>query len=120
MRSYPLEFRLRVLAACDDGASTQEVAEQFGVSKAWVRRLKQCRREHGTVEARPRGGDFRSKLTGTNLERVRQMVEKQPDLTLEQLREQIQRQLKIKLSVMSVCRALQKLGLSFKKVSPCQ
>jgi transposase len=67
------------------------------------------------VQLRPSGGDHRSKLAGKNLERVRRMVEQQPDLTLEQLRDEIQKRLKIKLSVMAVCRALQRLGLSFKK-----
>ena len=49
MQAYSREFRRDVLAACDAGQSTHEVAFSFGVSKAWVRRIKQQRRETGRV-----------------------------------------------------------------------
>ncbi len=53
MEAYSLDLRKRVLAACDAGQSTKKVAEQFDVSPAWVRRLKQRRREDGSIEPRP-------------------------------------------------------------------
>ena len=34
-----------VLAECDTGKGTREVALQFNVSESWVRRVKQERRE---------------------------------------------------------------------------
>lgn len=49
MQPYSKEFRRDVLAACDAGGGTQEVALQFGVSKSWVRRIKQQRRETGQI-----------------------------------------------------------------------
>ncbi|MBI1348365.1 hypothetical protein GC163_18985 [bacterium] len=47
MRAYSKEFRREVLAACDAGGKTRAVAAQFQVSEAWVRRIKQERREQG-------------------------------------------------------------------------
>ena len=47
-----MDLRERDLAACDDGMGTAEAAETFSVSPAWVRRLKQRRRETGSVEPR--------------------------------------------------------------------
>jgi transposase len=47
MQAYSKEFRREVLAACDAGGRTRAVAQRFGVSEAWVRRIKQERREQG-------------------------------------------------------------------------
>jgi transposase len=44
---YSKEFRREVLAARDAGGGTREVATRFDVSKSWVRRIKQERRELG-------------------------------------------------------------------------
>src|SRR5438046_8294620 len=52
MESYSKEFRARVLAACDASEGTQAVAMRFGVSEAWVRRIKQQRRETGQIAAK--------------------------------------------------------------------
>ncbi len=45
MKPYSKEFRGEVLAACDRGRGTREVATYFNVSESWVRRVKQERRE---------------------------------------------------------------------------
>ena len=47
MEPYSKEFRRDVLAACDAGGGTREVALRFNVSESWVRRIKQERRETG-------------------------------------------------------------------------
>ncbi len=40
MKPYSKEFRGEVLAACDRGRTTREVATYFDVSESWVRRVK--------------------------------------------------------------------------------
>ena len=52
MKSYPADFRQKVLAARDAGELTHDVALRFKVSKAWVRRIMQQRRETGQVAAK--------------------------------------------------------------------
>src|SRR2546423_955973 len=47
MEAYSMDLRRRVIGACDAGKGTKEVAATFGVSPAWVRRLKQHRRVRG-------------------------------------------------------------------------
>ncbi|MBM4023377.1 MAG: helix-turn-helix domain-containing protein, partial [Planctomycetes bacterium] len=42
-KPYATECRGAVLAACDRGRSTREVATRFNVSESWVRRVKQER-----------------------------------------------------------------------------
>ncbi len=115
MKAYSLDLRRRVLAACDRGEGTRFVAERFGVSPAWVRRIKQRRREHGELVPRPSGGDRRGKFDEAALEQLRQQVDVHPDTTLEQLRLWVGTELGINCSVMAVCRALKRVGLTFKK-----
>ena len=52
MTPYPMALRERVLAACDDGMAAAAAAETFSVRPAWVRRVRQRRREAGEVAPR--------------------------------------------------------------------
>lgn len=47
MDAIPLAKRKAVLMDCDGGMGTLAVSIKHGVSPAWVRRLKQRRRETG-------------------------------------------------------------------------
>lgn len=111
MEAYSLDLRKRVLGACDAGKGTKEVARLFEVSPAWVRRLKQRRRELNTIAPLPRKNGPDPKLTPQHRARLREAVERQPDLTLAELKHN----LKLSASVPTICRALRALGLSFKK-----
>ena len=51
MQAYSLALRKRVLADCDAGLKTKAVAQRYGVSRTWVRALKQRRRETGEIAA---------------------------------------------------------------------
>jgi transposase len=113
MEAYSLDLRKRVLAACDAGHGTKAVSALFDVSPAWVRRLKQRRRESGTIEAKPGRYGQPSKLTEEDLRRLGELVEQHSDATLQELREQLH----VELDLSNLCRALQRLGLSFKKKS---
>lgn len=108
MRSYSLDLRQRVLADCDAGMETLEVAQQYDVSPAWVRRLKQRRRETGEIAARPRGGARRTIIDGPKLSKA---VEQKPDATLAELRDH----LALKCSISALCMALQRLKITLKK-----
>ncbi len=44
---YSQDLRIRVLAAVDRGMKTKKIADVFGVSASWVRRVKQRRRVDG-------------------------------------------------------------------------
>ena len=54
MRPYSMGLRRRVVAACDRKDERQvKIAERFGVSTAWIRRLLQRRRETGSIAPFP-------------------------------------------------------------------
>jgi transposase len=111
MKTYSMDLRQRVLAACDDGVGTAEAAEAFSVSPAWVRRLKQRRRETGeTGPRRPaRTGPPRA-LAGQD-ERILELVRANPGLAAGEYRDR----LGLDVAVITVWRALRRLGLTFKK-----
>ena len=52
MAAYSLDLRIRVLRDADAGLPSDELAEKYWVSRAWVDRLKQRRRETGEIAPR--------------------------------------------------------------------
>ena len=50
--AYSLDLRKRVLRAWDSGMDAERVAAKYEVSRAWVHRLVQRRRETGSIERR--------------------------------------------------------------------
>lgn len=113
MEAYSLDLRKRVLAACDAGHGTKEVARLFKVSPAWVRRLKQRRRELGTIDVLPGRYGQPFKLNEQHLSQLAELVCQHPDATLRELREHLQ----VDIALSSLCCALQRMKLSFKKKS---
>ena len=111
MEAYSLDMRKRVLARCDAGHKTKQVAQLFGVSPAWVRRLKQRRRELGTVGPLPGRFGQPPKLSDGHLGRLEHLVRQRPDATLAELRDQ----LGVQVGQTTIFRALRRLGLTFKK-----
>ena len=107
MKAYSMDLRQRVIDDCDAGLGTKPVAEKYRVSPAWVRRLKQHRRERGDIAPRPRG--HRRRLF--DRERLRQLVAERPDATLAELRDA----LGVQVGLSAICMALKQLKLSYKK-----
>ena len=109
MKPYSKEFRGQVLAACDRGRGTREVATYFNVSESWVRRVKQERRELNKVA--PCLTRRRTPLWAPLADRMREAIRQKPDLTLRELKAE----LGTDLSVQTLCTALQRLRLTVKK-----
>ena len=105
---YSQDLRDRVLRAYDRGMRTKQIAETFGVSPAWARRVKQRRRETGETTARPMGGPG---VTIVDRGQLAALVGQHPDATLAELREY----LGVPCALSTLCMALKKMGLSFKK-----
>jgi transposase len=107
-----MDLRDRVIAACDEGVLTRgEIAEQFGVSTAWIRRLLQRRREHGNyAPLRSRPGR-KPVFSGPRIQRLEQLLAEQPDATLAELRSRS----RVACSVVTVFKTLRRLGYRRKK-----
>jgi transposase len=112
MHTYSYDLRERVVRACDEGRGTrQQIADLFGVSTAWIRRLLQRRRQTGSFAAKPHAGGPPPKMTPQRRERLVVLVCEQPDATLAELRDR----LRAPVHLSTVCRALARLGLPVKK-----
>ena len=112
MEAYSQDLRKRVVHACDAGTETQQqVANRFGVSTAWIRKLLKRRRETGSIDPLPRGRGPEPKISGRRLEKLQVLVEQDPDATLDELR----RRMRLKCAKSTVYLALVRLGLSYKK-----
>src|SRR5450631_2593190 len=104
MRPFSDDLRLRIHEARQAGESTAEVAERFGVSTAFVRRLEQRFRLTGCLAPRPHGGGRAPKLAGRE-DDLRRAARKRPDATPAEHRER----LKLPASRVTVWRAMRRL-----------
>lgn len=112
MKPYSMDLRDRVVLACDSGVWTHaEVAEQFGVSPAWVFRLLQRRRHEGRHGPRDHGGGHPPAFSPRAIRRLEAAVERQPDATLEELRVRCG----VSCSLVTIHNALNRLGYRRKK-----
>jgi transposase len=111
MKPYSMDLRERVLVACDDGMGTAEVAETFAVSQSWVRRLKQRRRETGTIAPRLPRRHGPVPVLAAQAQRLRTAVHDHPGETAADYRDR----LGLDVSPLTVWRMLRRLGLTFKK-----
>ena len=111
MAPYSMDLRTRVLADSDAGLASKEVAAKLRVSRSWVDRLLQRRRETGgEVGPRPQTV-FKKQAFAGQENRLRALVDAQPDRTLAELRDALQSA----ASLSSVWRALDRLQLTVKK-----
>jgi len=103
--------RRRIIELYDEGYSTGEIAEVFGVCQSGVRRVRQRLRDRGTLDDPPRTCGRRPVMTAEVETRVRGHVEAHPDATREELRDA----LGLTVSLQSISKWLKRLGLPLKK-----
>ena len=111
MEAYPTKVRELVLGAYDEGTETKQIAEQFKVSRSWARRVKQRLREQGLRGAIQQKHGPNPKLTPEHRQQLAALVQKMPDATLAELKEQ----LAMPVSASTIARALTDMKLTLKK-----
>jgi|tagenome__1003787_1003787.scaffolds.fasta_scaffold20400403_1 transposase len=112
MEALPSKLRELVLDAYDAGLKTAEVVKRYKVSPAWARRVKQQFRERGqrTATVQAKHGPA-PKLDAQDRQRLAMRVERTPDATLAELKDE----LKLSVSISTIDRALRALRLTLKK-----
>ena len=114
MRPYSLDLRERILADYDAGMKTQAVAEKYCISTKCVRDLRRLREETGQLKPRDGKGGRKSVLGG-HLQELTDLVQANPDATLEEL----QRRLPVGAGISTIWRTLRGLGFTLKKSPAC-
>ncbi|HEX7634916.1 MAG TPA: IS630 family transposase [Noviherbaspirillum sp.] len=113
---YSVDLRQKILLALAEGGKSQrEIAVLFHVSQTFVESLLRQVRATGRIEPKPAAGGPPPRLDEQARQRLREWLAEQPDLTLEELVERLQRECGIHVCVSLVCRVLQDLGLPRKK-----
>lgn len=109
VRTLPKPSRQDILDLYQQGLTTREVANRLQISEPWARRVKQQHREEGI--SRNAVTRRRSASWEPLRPRIEQAIADQPDLTLAELKQR----LGTHLHPGTLCRALKKIKLTFKK-----
>jgi transposase len=116
MKTYPIELRQKIIDAVDQQLGTyEEIAEMFGVTEQYIYKLLRQRRETGSLAPLPRGGGAQAKLSEEHLLTLAELVARQPDATLEELRRQLRRETKVEASISTIWRGLERIEFTQKK-----
>src|ERR1700693_4685873 len=86
MAPYSMDLRKRVVRAWDSGMDADSVAAKYEVSRAWVHRLLQRRRETGSIAPRKQT-KFRRRVLADQEARLAALIAARPDATLAELRD---------------------------------
>src|SRR5438093_62489 len=108
--AYSIDLRARVVRAWDASGDADEVAARFAVSRAWVHRLVQLRRETGSIAPRPQT-KFRSRVLAGQEDRLAALISARPDATLAELRDA----LPTTAALSTLWLEIDRLGLTVKK-----
>src|SRR5688572_16876672 len=88
---YPIEYRRAAAAAYDECLSSDEAAATMGCCGSWLRRLIQRRDAHpdptsdDALAPLPAKRPVNDKLGEADLEQLRTLIAKKPDMTLAEL-----------------------------------
>ena len=116
MNPYSNDLRCKIVAAYESTEYSQRtVAALFGVSPATVRNLVRRKRETGSCDALPHSGGKAPSLDETARTFVQAVVKQDNDLTLAELVQRVGRKQRKTVSLSTMCRVLQALGLPRKK-----
>ena len=110
MAPYSMDLRTRVLRDWDAGMRAEDVAAKYSVSRAWVHRLQQRRRETGSIAPRKQTR-WRTPILTPDLPRLETLISEQPDRTLAEL----QQALGTSASLATLWRAIDRLAITVKK-----
>jgi len=105
MQPLSKDLRERIVQAVNHNEDPRRaLARRFQVNVSFIRQT-------GSLEPGPHGGGKQSTLDRDGLEKLRGLVEEQPDATLEELRQRMD----VGGSITIVWRGLQKLGITCEK-----
>lgn len=111
-KAISLDLRERILKAYDKGGVTrQEVAERFDVSLGMVKKLIQQRKRIGDISAQNFRSGAKPKITQEHRQILRELIGKKPDMTLEELKAQLQ----VDCTIQALHYVLADMGMSYKK-----
>ena len=115
MKAYSTDLRERVVASVESGEwNIPEAARRYKVSEPSIERWVARKRRTGTCAPLPHTGEPARKLAGAEAV-IRAAVKAEPDATLQELCEGVEKKTKIKSNSSMMYRELVRLKLPRKK-----
>ena len=107
------DLRERIMIKHKKGIAPSQIQAELEIkSLATVYSIIRLYKETGSTNPRPLNNGAPPKMTPKNMEDLKAAIKAQPDITLEELKEQ----LNLPISISRICRILNgKLGLPYKK-----
>ena len=109
-----MDLRMRIVGAVEGGSSIREAARRFAVSPSAAIKLMQRVRATGSPAPARYGGHRRPLLEPHEAE-LRGLVEATPDITLAELKAELERRFGVVAGLSTLHKALRRLGLRHKK-----
>ena len=114
MKAYSIDLRKRVLAAYDSGEySLNQIAKQFQVTTRWIQKLRQQRKQEGSIAPKPQNQGRKPVFQGKNLEKLELFINAHPDATLEETKRHFLGV--VECSIVTIHNTLKRLELRYKK-----
>jgi transposase len=111
-RPISLDLRQRIVASYDQNEGTrEEIAQRFRVSLGMVKKLLQQRRHTGDLACRYNYCGRRPRIVAVHRQKLRELLSRKPDLTLEELR----RATRLDCTIQAIHYVLEEMGLTYKK-----
>lgn len=115
-RAYSNDLRRKLLEAHEQGQGTlEELAEEFGVSLGFAKKISAALRRTGRMERSEQRHGRPNQVTPLVQERLREWLRQQPDRTLAELQRQLREQEHVSVSVPRLWVVLQQMKLRLKK-----
>ena len=113
-KGYSKDLRERAVAMVEDGDSRREAARLLNVAASTAVRWLDRWTTTGSVTAKPGTGHSRSPLKAHE-QWLLDLVAREPDLTLEEIRDRLKRAKRLEVAVSSVWRFYERNDITFKK-----
>lgn len=116
MLPYSLDFRQKIISAYESGLDTiREVAERFEVSPSFIKKLLAQKRSTNSIAPIGHRGGQRKRLTEKHRQWLFKTVLAEPDMSLADLQERLEKEKQIVVSTPTLSRELRRLNLRRKK-----
>jgi transposase len=116
MQAYSLDFRQKIVSAYENGLETiLEVAERFEVSPSFIKKMLAKKRSTGDVKPIGHRGGQQKRLSDKDRKWLLKTVLSEPDMTLADLQDRLEKEKRISVSVPTLSRELRGLDLRRKK-----
>jgi transposase len=116
MAAYSIDLRQKLLQACERHLGSQRtIADVFGVSLAFVEKVVRQHRTTGDLAPKPHAGGQKPRLDAAAQAVVQRLLDANADATLAELCTGVAAAIGVRVSVPTMCRVLQRLGLPRQK-----